>query len=110
MHIILRPAAQFVALAGMKQAQLDSWVDDVDNCKCGVAPGAGSGLGLIRFGPSCNRHPLAPLDLHNHDAYTLKMSPNIINIINRNRSALCSNRETSDRLNLSSRIFVVTPL
>ena len=79
MHIILRPAAQFVALAGMKQAQLDSWVDDVDNCKCGVAPGAGSGLGLIRFGPSCNRHPLAPLDLHNHDASNLKMSPNIIN-------------------------------
>ena len=75
MHIILRPAAQFVALAGMKQAQLD----DVDNCKCGVAPGAGSGLDLIRYGPSCNRHPLAPLDPHNHDASNLKMSPNIIN-------------------------------
>ena len=79
MHIILRPAAQFVALAGMKQAQLNSRVDDVDNCKCGVAPGAGSGLDLIRYGPSCNRHPLAPLDPHNHDGYTLKMSPNIIN-------------------------------
>ena len=79
MHIILRPAAQFVALAGMKQAQLDSSVDDVDNCKCGVAPGAGSGLDLIRYGPSCNRHPLAPLDPHKHDASTLEMSSNVIN-------------------------------
>ena len=79
MHIILRPAAQFVALAGMKQAQLDSWVDDVDNCKCGVAPGAGSGLDLIRYSPSCNRHPLAPLDPHNHDGSTLEMSSSVIN-------------------------------
>ena len=72
MHISLRPAVQFVALAGMKQAQLDSWVDDVDNCKCGVAPGAGSGLDLIRYGPSCNRHPLAPLDPQYHDGFTLE--------------------------------------
>ena len=54
-------------------------MDDVDNCKCGVAPGAGSGLDLIRYGPSYNRHPLGPLDPHNHDGSTLEMSSSVVN-------------------------------